>query len=209
MSNTTPTLNTENCTIENVTFFYAKLKSPSFKYQSNTEKEYSVTALVDKPTAKAWNKQFQKQKAKEVDYDEFVEKYGAEFAIGDEEQFLITLKKPAQYKDGNPIKENQIPRAFIDSGDGELEDITFTTLIGNGSKGVIQYDVTSNDYGTFAKLAAIKVDELVVVEEAGGAGRFNVLGKVKSLADNPNKGEVVASSETASTNTPDDDDVPF
>ena len=192
-------LNLENSLLENVTIFYAKIKQPSFKYQSTTEKEYSVTAQVDKATAKAWNKAFQKQKAKEVDYDDFCEKYGAEYAIGDEEQFLITVKKPAQYKDGNPIKENQVPRAFIDDGNGELEDITFTQLIGNGSKGVIQFDVTSNDYGTFAKLTAVKVDELVVVEQSGGEAKYNVLGKVKSLADNPTPVETKKESVAEST----------
>ena len=59
-------------------------------------------------------------------------------------------------------------------------------MIGNGSKGVVQYEVNSNDYGTFAKLLAIRVDELVVVEQGDSAGKFNVLGKVKSLAENPN-----------------------
>ena len=192
-------LNLENNLLENVTIFYAKIKQPSFKYQSTTEKEYSVTAHVDKATAKSWNKAFQKQKAKEVDYDDFCEKYGAEYAIGDEEQFLITVKKPAQYKDGNPIKENQVPRAFIDDGNGELEDITFTKLIGNGSKGIVQFDVTSNDYGTFAKLAAVKVDELVVVEQSGSEAKFNVLGKVKSLADNPAPVEAKKDSVAEST----------
>ena len=185
-------LNTEAQVIEGVNFFYVKLNKPSLKYQSQTDKEFSVTVQVDKATKTLWNKTFQKQKCKELEYDDFCEKYGVEYAIGNEEQYLLTLKKPANYKDKETgqlkdIPDAYRPRALIDDGNGELEDVTFTKLIGNGSKGVVQYEVNSNDYGTFAKLLAIRVDELVVVVEQGdSAGKFNVLGKVKSLAENPN-----------------------
>ena len=87
-----PTLNLENNLLENVTLFYGKLKTPSLKYQSQTEKEFSITAIVDKPTAKAFGKQFPKQKPKELDNDEFNELYGEQYAIdGQDEQYLITL----------------------------------------------------------------------------------------------------------------------
>ena len=184
-------LNLENNLIENVTFFYPKIKQAVLKYQSQTDKEFSVTVQVDKATKVLWNKTFQKQKCKELEYDDFCEKYGVEYAIGNEEQYLLTLKKPANYKDKETgqlkdIPDAYRPRALMDDGNGELEDVTFTKLIGNGSKGVVQYEVNSNDYGTFAKLLAIRVDELVVVEQGDSAGKFNVLGKVKSLAENPN-----------------------
>ena len=184
-------LNTEAQVIEGVNFFYVKLNKPSLKYQSQTDKEFSVTVQVDKATKTLWNKTFQKQKCKELEHDDFCEKYGVEYAIGNEEQYLLTLKKPANYKDKETgqlkdIPDAYRPRALIDDGNGELEDVTFTKLIGNGSKGVVQYEVNSNDYGTFAKLLAIRVDELVVVEQGDSAGKFNVLGKVKSLAENPN-----------------------
>ena len=211
-------LNTEDLLLEGVGLYYTKIKTPSKKFGTEDEYEFVVDAHVDKATAKTWNKEFPKQKAKELDYDEFVEKFGAENAIGDEEQFFIRLKKPATYKDK---KDGQIkavsdkfrPRVFIDAGDGELEDITFEKLVGNGSKGVIQYEVTKNDFGTFAKLFAIKVDELVEVEQSG-TGKFNVLGKVKSLAENPNA--VKDNDEGVKVETPQenndtemDDDIPF
>ena len=184
-------LNTEAQVIEGVNLFYVKLQKPSLKYQSQTDKEFSVTVQVDKATKTLWNKTFQKQKCKELEHDDFCEKYGVEYTIGNEEQYLLTLKKPANYKDKETgqlkdIPDAYRPRALIDDGNGELNDVTFTKLIGNGSKGVVQYEVNSNDYGTFAKLLAIRVDELVVVEQGDSAGKFNVLGKVKSLAENPN-----------------------
>lgn len=183
-------LNLETQTIEGVKFYYTKIKSPAFKYQSQTEKEFVVDVQVDKATAKAWNKAFPKSKSKEMDYEDFVEKFGAENAVGDEEQYFIKLKKPANYKDKETgelkeIPDQYRPRVFIDDENGELEDITFTTLVGNGSVGTIQYEVMENSFGTFAKLLALKVDELVVVEQGDSAGKFNVLGKVKKLAENP------------------------
>jgi hypothetical protein len=93
----------------------------------------------------------------------------------------------------------------MDDGSGNLEDITFTKLIGNGSKGVVQFDVTSNDFGTFAKLAGIRVDELVAVEQVGGEAKYNVLGKVKSLAEAPEQSKPKQEVEIAE----DDDSVPF
>ena len=211
-----PTLNLENNLLENVTLFYGKIKTPSLKYQSQTEKEFSITAIVDKQTAKAFGKQFPKQKPKEIDNDEFNERYGEQYAIdGQDEQFLITLKKVATYKDKETdiikdIPDAYRPRVFIDDGNGELEDITFTKLIGNGSKGTVQFEVMENSYGTFAKLLAVKVDELVEVQQGDSVGKFNVLGKIKSLADNPEsiaKTEDVKGVEHKSELA--DDDIPF
>lgn len=204
-------LNVEAGLIENATLFYAKIKTPSFKYQSTTEKEYAVTALVDKATAKLWNKTFPKQKAKEIDFDDFKEKYGEEYAIGADEQFTITLKKAAQYKHKETgelveLPDAYKPRAFLDDGNGELEDITFTKLIGNGSKGTVQFEVNENSFGTFAGLIAVRVDELVVVEQSGGDSsvKYNVLGKVKSLAENPVKKDVEEVVDKSPTTAEDD-----
>ena len=204
-------LNLENNLIENVTFFYPKIKQAVLKYQSQTDKEFSVTVQVDKATKTLWNKTFQKQKCKELEYDDFCEKYGVEYAIGNEEQYLLTLKKPANYKDKETgqlkdIPDAYRPRALIDDGNGELEDVTFTKLIGNGSKGVVQYEVNSNDYGTFAKLLAIRVDELVVVEQGDSAGKFNVLGKVKSLAENPNANSKAQEASVATDDSQENED---
>ena len=204
-------LNTEAQVIEGVNLFYVKLQKPSLKYQSQTDKEFSVTVQVDKATKTLWNKTFQKQKCKELEHDDFCEKYGVEYAIGNEEQYLLTLKKPANYKDKETgqlkdIPDAYRPRALIDDGSGELEDVTFTKLIGNGSKGVVQYEVNSNDYGTFAKLLAIRVDELVVVEQGDSAGKFNVLGKVKSLAENPNANSKARETSVATDDSQENED---
>lgn len=201
-------LNTEAQVIEGVGFYYTKIKNSVLKYQSQTEKEYVVDIHVDKATAKAWNKEFPKNKAKELDYDDFVEKFGAENSFGDDEQFFIKLKKRANYTDKTTGELKDIPDAFrprvlLDDGNGELEDITFDKLVGNGSKGVVQYEINENSFGKFANLVAIKVDELVVVEQSDSAGKFNVLGKVKSLAEAPTKAQT---SSAPHVEEPEDDD---
>ena len=206
-------------TISNVTFFWTKIQKPSLKFQSQVEKEFVVDVLVDKATAKAWNKEFIKQKAKEIDNDEFNEKFGAEHAIeGQDEQFIIRLKKGATYKDKETgaikdIPEQYRPRVFLADENNELEDVTFTTLVGNGSKGVVQFDVNTNSFGTFAQLSAIKVENLVKVEGGDTTAKFNKLGKVKGLAENPNANKQEQESDDSDIQFGDtnvgDNEIPF
>ena len=42
-----------------------------------------------------------------------------------------------------------------------LADITKTKLVANGSSGVVMYDIITNKFGTFAKLKAVRVDNLI------------------------------------------------
>ncbi len=53
------------------TFVYAKVGQPDNKYQSDTEKEWSIGVVVDEQTAEAWDDKFVKQKAKKVKASEF------------------------------------------------------------------------------------------------------------------------------------------
>ena len=183
-------LNTEAQVIEGVGFYYTKIQNPSPKFNPEDGNEFVVDLHVDKATAKAWGKEVPKNKPKEMEYDEFVEKFGEGNAIGTDEQYFIKLKKNESYeKDGVriPIADKYRPRV-LQEVDGELEDITFTKLIGNGSKGVAQYEINENKYGKFANLVAIKVEELDEYVSKGGdvTEKFSALGKVKSLAENPN-----------------------
>ena len=180
-------LDTENQVIEGVGFYYTKIQNPAPKFNPAEGNEYVVDVHVDKATAKAWNKEFPKNKSKEVDYDDFVEKFGAENALGEDEQFFIKLKKGAQYKDKTTGELTEIadvfkPKVLLNTGEEELEDITATKLVGNGSKGVIQYEINENSYGKFANLVAIRVDELVLYEAKSGDDKFSALGKVKAPA---------------------------
>lgn len=170
-------------TLENAVFAYVKLQQADFKYGSNTEKEYAVDCIVEKSVAKAWNKEFPKQKAKEVDRDDFERIYKIAPPFDGDELYVIKLKKPAQYKDGTPIPDAMRPRAFVKGGNGKLQDITKDILVANGSKGVASYDVRDNDFGHFASLKAIRVDDLIEYKKAGGAASFDELGEVETLAE--------------------------
>ena len=93
---------------------------------------------------------------------------------------------------------------FLADENDELEDVTFTTLVGNGSKGVVQFEVNTNSFGTFAQLSAIKVENLVKVEGGDITAKFNKLGKVKGLAENPNVGDTsVGDTNVGDTSTSD------
>lgn len=162
---------------------YVKLQQPDFKYGSTTEKEFAVNLIVDKPTAKAWNKEFPKQKAKEVDRADFEKAYKLTPPTDDDEFFVLSIRKPAQYKDGNPIPDAMRPRAFIKGDNGKLQDITKDVLIANGSVGTVSYDVKDNDFGHFSSLKAVRVDKLIEYKKKGGAANdFSELGDVESLA---------------------------
>ncbi|MNR54526.1 hypothetical protein D3C85_1747270 [compost metagenome] len=63
-----------------------------------------------------------------------------------------------------------------------MVDITKDKLVSNGSKGVVSYDEVTNDFGTFAKLKAVRVDHLIEYKKAGGAANYDELGEVESLA---------------------------
>ena len=163
------TQETQPQTISGV-FAYAKIQEPAFKYQSTTEKEFSIDIIVDKATAKAFGKQFPKQKGKQVDNDDFEEIYKMPPPFSDQdEQFVLKLKRPAQYKDGKPLPESYWPKVMQKKG-GKAVQIPREVLVGNGSTGKVSYDVNENDYGTFAKLKNILVEDLKEYKKPGGSG---------------------------------------
>jgi len=141
------------------TFAFMKLAEPSTKYQSE-DLEYSVDVIVSKKVAKEWNKQFSKQKAREVEPSEFETKYKipvpAELADEDE-IYVIKLKKGAT-KDGVAFDEKFRPKLLLDTAEGRV-DITVSRLAANGTKGKASYRITPNGFGTFAQLNNILVAE--------------------------------------------------
>lgn len=171
--------------INDVVFCYTKIQQADFKYQSKTEKEWSVDCVVDKATAKRWNKEFPKQKAKEVDSEDFEKSFKIKPPYEGDEQYIIKLKKNAQYFKGDdmfPTPDAYRPRVFVTGEDGKLRDVTKDVLVANGSKGTVSFDTIENSYGKFAQLKAIRVDELIEYKKEGGAS-FDELGEVGSLAD--------------------------
>lgn len=143
------------------TLVYANIIEPKPKFES-TEMEYSVGIVVDKTTAKAHNKTFPKQKAKEVEYSEFKNKFKIDPPIEEDEIYVITLKKPAQYKDGSPAPA---PQVFLNK-EGKASPIPKGVLVANGSVARVSFTVSENSYGNFCRLKAILIDELIEYKKA-------------------------------------------
>jgi len=149
-------------------FAYAKVAEPAPKYQS-TDKEFSIDVIVDKATFKAFGKRFPKQKGKTIDNDDFKGIYKIELPYEDQdEQYVLKLKKPAQYKDGEALPKEYWPAILIKNENNKAVAIKQGVLIANGSKGKVSFDVTENDFGTFAKLKSVLVEKLIEYKKAGG-----------------------------------------
>lgn len=199
--------------LENVVLAYAKLAEPVKKYQSE-DLLYEVDCIVDKATAKAHNKQFPKQKAKEFDAEEFTEKFKMEPPFGGDEVYVIKMRKPAS-KDGEMYDEKYRPKVLLDTKDGERVDITKSRLISNGSKAKVSYRITENSFGTFAQLNNILMDEDGFIEyvSSGGAAPGSEFGDAKPVkveAEKESATKARASKQKQADVAPqgDDDDSP-
>ena len=53
---------------------------------------------------------------------------------------------------------------------GKAIQLPREVLVGNGSTGKVSYDVNENDYGTFAKLKNVLVEDLKEYKKSGGSG---------------------------------------
>ena len=152
---------------------YTCIQQPTFKYQDKVNKEYKVSVVVDEDIADTWNENFPKQSAKVVKTSDFQKEYKIDPPFeGEKKQYVITLKKDAQYRDGNPIPENNKPKVYLNTGtdaNGKvlMKDVTADKLVGNGSVGAVSYETTSNDYGVFARLKNVRVDSLVEYIQKG------------------------------------------
>ena len=156
-------------------FAYAKVQEPSLKYQSETEKEFSIDVIVDKATAKAFGKQFPKQKGKVVDTSDFKEIYKIDPPFPDQdEQYILKLKKPAQFNDKATGNMKAIPEIYwpkiVVKKNGKAVALPRDVLIANGSSGKVSYEVNENSFGTFAKLKNILVEELIEYKKADSSG---------------------------------------
>lgn len=173
--------------IRDATFCYVKLQTGSYKYQSKTEKEYTVDVVVDKKTAKAFKKAFPKNGFKEVDTADFEKQFKIAPPFPDEdEQFIIKMKADCQLKYDAPnaglVKGDKIPHEWssrpkvLRPVEGGVEDITLVTLVANGSKGDVSFNIKSNDFGTFPAFTGILVKELI--EYQGGNSNTTAFGEV-------------------------------
>ena len=114
----------------NGTLLYVCIQQPTKKYESD-ETEWKVSLVVDKKTAKEWNKRFSKQKAKEIDNAEFESIYKIQPPVhAQDEQYVIKISQNTHTADGKAMYQ---PKVYQDIGGNNVVDITNTKLVGNGS----------------------------------------------------------------------------
>ena len=148
------------------TLVFVSIQTPQTKYQS-TDKEYKAGVVVDEDTADAWNEMFPKQSAKVVKTSDFKEIYKIDAPFPNEKkQYVINLKKPAQYKDGTPLPKQCQPKVLLADGKQAI-DVTDTMLPANGSVGKISFETNSNDFGTFARLRNVLVTKMIEYKKGG------------------------------------------
>lgn len=149
------------------TLVFVTVQTPQTKYQS-TDKEFKVGIVVDEDTADSWNERFPKQTAKVVKTSDFKETYKIDPVFPDEKkQYVITIKKPANYKDGTPLPQQYTPKVLLQEGKTAI-DVTQSVLPANGSKGKVSFEENSNDFGTFSRLKNVLVTEMIEYKKGGG-----------------------------------------
>ena len=149
------------------TLVFVTIQTPQTKYQSD-DKEYKVGIVVDEDTSDSWNERFPKQTAKVVKTSDFKETYKIDPVFPDEKkQYVITIKKPASYKDGTPLPQQYTPKVLLQEGKTAI-DVTQSVLPANGSKGKVSFEENSNDFGTFSRLKNVLVTEMIEYKKGGG-----------------------------------------
>ena len=203
--------------LKNVPVAFAKIAEPGKKYKSE-DLEYVIDCIVDKATAKAWNKEFPKQKAKEFEVAEFEEKFKMKSPFGeDDEVFVIKLKKAAT-KDGEVFDEKYRPKVFLDTLEDGVKirtEITVSRLISNGTIADVSYRTIDNDFGHFAQLQNIRIDEDKFKEyvQSGGAGSEfdddDAPTETRKEPENESATKARANKAAKAKPEPDDDEAPY
>lgn len=191
--------------LSNVTFYFVKIQNP-VKAFNKIDTEWTVDVVASKADATALLKQFPKTSLKKLDHDEFKEKFKSDPPFPNEAiQHVLKFKKN-HIKNGKECPEQYRPRVLWDGPDGR-QDITFTKLVGNGSKGDLSYRVKETDeYGNFVELQAILVKDLIEYNSKGVTSDFGDV----PLAKAPEREQVVErQGETPSNDGDFDENDPF
>lgn len=204
--------------LRNVPVYYTKVQKPAPIYEqrkmNNPDKfEYTVDVGVSEEIADQFDEVFEKQQSKKLTNAKFRERYRLE---EDElplpcpkakKQFVLKLKQAAQKNDGKRISKALRPRVVQKDEDGKPVDLTFKTLVGNGSTADILFRVNENDFGTFAYLSTVLVTDLREYEAGGDQDRDEFLGGSLDLDDDEEEDgdDSSGSKGGGDDNEPDDD----
>ena len=111
-------------------------------------------------------------------------------------QFIIKLKKDCVKGDW-VTPEKYRPRVILQNGEMR-EDVTFTKLVGNGSKGKVSYTLRDVKDEQFPQLSAILVESLVEYEGASSAAAGEEFGATQAaIPEGNDKTPVAKQSDSA------------
>lgn len=163
---TTTTVKLPKGFLTDVYFSYTCIANPKFKYESNTEKEYSVNIILSKEQAKAFksiniNGLKINKTVKEISTEDFEksQKFPPPYPDQDS-QYIVTLTQNLKTTKGDPLPDYLRPVSYKQLDNGATENIT-DVEIGNGSFGDVSYTQYPGKKGITVKLSAILVKELV------------------------------------------------
>lgn len=154
------------------TILYAKVTEPSYKYQSETEQEFSIDIVVTEDEFDSFGERYPKQKGKAVKTSEFEEIYKIKPVYPSEKkQYILKLKKPATFKSktsGNleVISDKYWPKILVQKG-SKAVPLEEGVLIANGSEGKVSFEENTNSFGTFARLKNVLVTKLIEYKKEG------------------------------------------
>lgn len=167
--------------LKDVALYYTSIQTPRNKYESEL-KHFTTTVVMDKSTSTAFSKQFPKKKVNPIANDDFIEKYKTDVPFPESPiQYVMNLAQDELKKDGTPMPDFLRPRALLETLDGQIYDITEKKLIGNGSRGDVQYSWYTTSFGPAVRLGNVVVKNLVEYERKDSD--FIDMNTVKELPD--------------------------
>jgi hypothetical protein len=192
------------------TLVFACLQEPVACYDKEKGKEWKVGIVVDEDTADEWDKIYKKQPAKAVKTGDFEESYKCSPPFPDEKkQYIITLKKNEKLANGEDVPDKYKPKVLVQTSEGR-EDVTGTTLVGNGSVGQVSVDHFENSYGAMARLKNVLVTDLVEYTKFDDEQPVEPPKSARTASKPEVKGTAKVAAKTASKKVvEDDEDSPF
>ena len=147
---------------------YVCVDRPTDCYDKEKGKEWKAGVVVDEDTADAFAELYPKQAARKVKRVDFQEQYNVEPPEGEEKNlYVITLKKNTKLANGEDVPDKYRPRVYLKEGNVR-NDVTFTKLVANGSKGIVSIDHQELKLGNVARLQNVLVTELIEYERKSG-----------------------------------------
>jgi hypothetical protein len=175
----------QNLKTLNGTLVYVVMQEPSRCFEAAKGSEWKAGIVVDEDTADAFGELYPKQAAKAVKTTEFEDIYKIPAPNPEaKKQYVITLRKNTKLANGEDVPDKYRPRAFLNTEEGR-QDITFETLVGNGSKGKISIEHYEGKLGAVARLQNVLVNELV--EYVASASGSSEAGSEFDDEDTPSK----------------------